>query len=258
MRCGTCGFEGAGEEVVTGMQVCPSCGALAAEGIDAVFDRTVFRRARRLVGRLPDRVSPGLFDAADRPLARGMRTTRGARMALAWIAGAVTLTALLLLWPLAGGGALLEYVLAPLMLWASLAVVAWLRPCPTLVLFSTEGEPRALLRVVSEGRRGFRSRLRVEGPEGAALGTLTLDRLREQVFALSGRPWLRIEPSVGAPIEVRRVSSWRPGWVFERGGEAIASYGLNPGAAGRDELELPDPDAVDPRLLVAATLIARP
>mgnify|MGYP001628301224 CR=1 FL=1 len=92
MRCGTCGFEGAGEEVVAGMQVCPSCGALAAEGIDAVFDRTVFRRARRLVGRLPDRVSPGLFDAADRPLARGMRTTRGARMALAWIAGAVTLT----------------------------------------------------------------------------------------------------------------------------------------------------------------------
>lgn len=268
MRCGECGWEGDAEEVMRGMEICPSCGALQLEaGPDPAFQRTTFLRARRLFG-LADRLAPGVFDAGGRPLAHAMRTTRAWRMVLAWMAGAAALTALLLidvmlLGALLGSARVITYALAPLELWVALGVVAWLRPSPTLTLLSADlsggSSPRVLLRVVPEARRGFVSVLRLESGEGATLGTLSLHRLRELVYVLShARPLMTITPARGAEVAVRRASAWRPGWVFEQGGEPIASYGLNGGFRTREVLDVPDPEAVDPRLLVAATLLARP
>lgn len=269
MRCGDCGWEGAAEEVMRGMEICPSCGALQLEdGPDPLFQRTSFQRARRFVGRLADRISPAVLDAGGQPLARAMRTTSSFRMVLAWLGGAAALSALLLLdvmllGALLGSGKVITYVLAPLELWIAMGVVAWLRPSPTLTLFtadvSREQPPRVLLRVAPEARRGFVSVLRVESGEGAVLGTIALHRLREVVYVLSNaRPLMTIAPAHGREVVVRRASAWRPGWVFEQGGEPVASYGLNGGFQTRDELDVPDPQAVDPRLLVAATLLARP
>lgn len=276
-ECHRCGYHGPPEEVIRGLSVCPECGAMAptggiAPGRTAPFDRSVYRYGARLYGpaaRLAQRLrAPAIHDGADRPIARVKARRPSARRLGALASGALVLTGaiLLMMWLLGAlppDGWLVRiamYALVPPALVLALSVVARLSPGPDILVTGAGADPRLLMRVRPLEEAGPWSTLAVEDAEGVPIGTLRLHRVRELIFPLGHRaPLIEIEPARGPSLAVRRPSAFMPGWVFERGdGTTVATYALNPGLLGKDELTIAEPPPCDRRLLIAAMVIARP
>ncbi|HJL15597.1 MAG TPA: hypothetical protein RMH99_08080 [Sandaracinaceae bacterium LLY-WYZ-13_1] len=277
-ECRRCGYTGPPEDVIRGFSVCPECGTLAPshapvapDATPAPFDRPIYRYRARLHGplaRLLQRMrTPAIRDAADRVVAQVQtRPSMGRFVALgagaAVFTGAVVaLLALLAMLPDERWiQRLVLYATVPALLVGCLALVAWLSPAPDRIVVGAGGDPRLLMHVRPVDAAGGASVLEVEDAEGVTLGTLRLHRVRELIFPLgSRRPLIEIAPARGPALVVRRPSAFLPGWVFETAdGEAVGSYGTNPGLLARDQLEIAEPPACDRRLFVAAILVARP
>lgn len=160
---------------------------------------------------------------------------------------------------LVGGWAAGAWLLAlavPGLLLLSLALVLVMSPEPGYALLSEDGE--TLLLVEPESRAGLWRRSRIEDGEGQRLGALRRAPLRDRFWPLGHvAPLVVIEPEGGGEIRAQRPSSWAPGWVFASQGQAVARYAIRTAPGTRDRLEVGD-ETLDPRLLLAAVLVARP
>ncbi|MFK7988210.1 MAG: hypothetical protein AB8I08_19475 [Sandaracinaceae bacterium] len=154
------------------------------------------------------------------------------------------------------GGAWILGLSVPVLLLLALGAVVLLTPEPRFALLSDAGE--TVLRVEPGSRWGWWRVNGIEDGEGLRLGGLRRAPLRDRFWPLGHvAPLIVIEPAEGARISVQRASAWAPGWVFTCEGQTVAHYAIRTPPGSRDRLEVLD-RAVDPRLLLAAILVARP
>lgn len=235
---------------------------MLGDGSDAIFDGRRFRlQGRPMWGSgLPKRI----LDGAERELAHVQRPRPGPRRLVALLAGALILSGGLLGLVALGDlfralGHLVVYLGAPPLLVLARRATTWLSPGPELVVVRSGRDPRLLFRVRRLEEHGARSVLEVEDSNGAPIGRLELDRLRARpsAFAALGG-YVRLHTADGEVLQARRTSRFRPGAVIEGDdGRPAAVLGQHGGFTW-DQVELTDPPPADPRLLLAAALVASP
>ena len=258
-RCPSCGWEGEPEELVGGFAVCGECARPLALASEALFDARRFRFARPLMRGIPR----ALMSEDGRELARVHRARLRPRVLLAHLGGALVAAAIMMaallageIWPTLGFWPL--YLIGPLGLNLGLIVSARLSPGPQLLLVRSGRDPRLLLQVRPTGAHGARCTLEVEDANGTAIGEIDLDRLRAKPSAFGPlEDFLRVRTPDGTELSARRLFRLRPGAVLEtNAGDAVATIGLT-GGMSWDELAIGD-STIDPRLVVAAALVAAP
>ncbi len=258
-RCPECGRATEAEAVGEGFAVCAGCGHVVRAAPAAALRTRRFRLSRPRLGL---GLASAVLDDGGQELGRVQRARPGPRRFLALLAGAVLLAAGLLGLHALGEhtlGAALVFAGAPLLAVLALRLTARLSPPPSLLVIQSGRDPRLLFAVRPRTERGARCELDVEDENGATVGRLEVDRgrLKASVFgALAGH--VAIHEPGGARLVARRVSRVRPGAVFEDAeGEVVATVGLS-GGLGFDELRISDASDVDPRLVLAASLVAAP
>jgi hypothetical protein len=267
-HCARCGHRGASESVLGDFAVCPECGAPARSSTPPlVFRGAVYRYGARIAGLGPlarKLGSPIVRDGDGRAIARVeprrapvRRTIAVGLGAAAFVVSSVALGAAL---PIEGAVGFAARVLGVLVLLGlSLALVTALSPAPDLLLVAAGPDPTLLLRV-RPTRHGFaRTTLVVEDGEGAELGSMELDRLRNVVLPLSLLgPVATVQSREGPRVVARRAGLAPSMTLVTDDGTVLGRLGPGAGLVSADELRLDvEPCPVDPRLLVAALVLLR-
>ncbi|MGE0791494.1 MAG: hypothetical protein AB7S26_37815 [Sandaracinaceae bacterium] len=255
LHCAECGESVARDATDVVGPRCDACGALVPAPPPALFAEPVVVLDRGVLGHRSLRDQDGRRLAVVQPnpqLARWGRRTLALALGATALGGGLVLSAEILA---ELGVAWLTLLLAPLLLALARRVVIVLSAPPDLFVITPGASAPVVLHVVPRATWGRRVRLVVEDGGGAPVGQLALDRVGASAFLLrASSGYLRIERANARPLEMHR-GLVAHAEIRREDGSAVATITPD-GLTGGKRLAILDRTACDPRLLLAAALLA--